>query len=101
MSNVHILTKETSKIMSLIYKAQKCRRDSKSSNIAGVRAYGEYLGVMACDINLICDAIMESKKLTCSICSKNWPFGSAKWIKLLRASNKHKLLNAGPQGLVL
>lgn len=43
MSNVHILTKETSKIMSLIYKAQKCRRDSKSSNIAGVRAYGEYL----------------------------------------------------------
>lgn len=62
MSNVHILTKETSKIMSLIYKAQKCRRDSKSSNIAGVRAYGEYLGVMACDISLICDAIMESKK---------------------------------------
>lgn len=62
MSNAHILTKETSNIMSLIYKAQKCRRDSKSSNVAGVRAYGEYLGVMACDINLICDAIMESKK---------------------------------------
>lgn len=62
MSNVHILTKETSNIMSLIYKAQKCRRDSKASNVAGVRAYGEYLGVMACDVNLICDAIMESKK---------------------------------------
>lgn len=62
MSNVHILTKETSNIMSLIYKAQKCRRDSKASNVAGVRAYGEYLGVMACDVNLVCDAIMESKK---------------------------------------
>ena len=62
MSNVHILTKETSNIMSLIYKANKCRRDSKASNVAGVRAYGEYLGVMACDVNLICDAIMESKK---------------------------------------
>ncbi|WPJ54665.1 hypothetical protein RCIP0079_00051 [Klebsiella phage RCIP0079] len=62
MSNVHILTKETSNIMSLIYKAQKCRRDSKVSNVAGARAYGEYLGVMVCDINLICDAIMESKK---------------------------------------
>lgn len=62
MSNVHILTKETSNIMSLIYKAQKRRRDSKASNVACVRAYGEYLGVMACDVNLICDAIMESKK---------------------------------------
>ena len=62
MSNVHILTKETSNIMSMIYKAQKCRRDSKASNVAGVRVYGEYLGVMACDVNLICDAIMESKK---------------------------------------
>lgn len=62
MSNVHILTKETSNIMSLIYKANKCRRDSKASNAAGVRAYGEYLGVMACDVNLTCDAIMESKK---------------------------------------
>ncbi|HBY4082468.1 hypothetical protein CPL00365_CDS0057 [Klebsiella phage SmellyBerry] len=62
MSNVHILTKETSNIMSLIYKAKKCRRDSKASNVAGVRSYGEYLGVMVCDINLICDAIMESKK---------------------------------------
>lgn len=62
MSNVHILTKETSNIMSLIYKAQKCSRDSKASNVTGVRAYGEYLGVMVCDINLICDAIMESKK---------------------------------------
>lgn len=62
MSNVHILTKETSNIMSLIYKAQKCRRDRKVSNVAGARAYGEYLGVMVFDINLICDAIMESKK---------------------------------------
>ena len=62
MNNVHIITKATSNVMSLIYKAQKCRRDSKASNIEGVRAYGEYLGVMECDINLICDAIAESKK---------------------------------------
>lgn len=62
MANVHILTKATSNIMSLIYKSQKCRRDSKASNIEGVRAYGEYLGIMECDINLICDAIKESKK---------------------------------------
>lgn len=60
--SVHILTKETSNIMTLISKAMKCRKDSKASNIEGVKAYGSYLGVMECDINLICDTIKESKK---------------------------------------
>ena len=59
---VHILTKETSNVMTLISKAMKCRKDSKASNIEGVKSYGAYLGVMECDINLICDTIQESKK---------------------------------------
>ena len=59
---VHIITKETSNVITLISKAMKCRRDSKASNIEGVKAYGAYLGVMECDINLICDTIQESKK---------------------------------------
>lgn len=59
----HITSKETSNIISLICRAQRNnRRTSKADNIEGCRQYGEYLGVLECDINLICDTIKETKK---------------------------------------
>lgn len=62
MSAFFITSKETSNVISLICRAQRYRRESKRDNIEGVKQYGEYLGVLECDINLICDAIKESKK---------------------------------------
>lgn len=62
MGAFFITSKETSNVISLICRAQRCRRESKRDNIEGVKQYGEYLGVLECDINLICDAIKESKK---------------------------------------
>ena len=62
MSAYFITSKETSNIISLICRAQRCRKESKLNNIEGVKQYGEYLGVMECDIKLICDAIKETKK---------------------------------------
>lgn len=59
----HITSKETSNIISLICRAQRNnRRTSKADNIEGCRQYGEYLGVLECDINLICDTIKETTK---------------------------------------
>lgn len=59
----YITSKETSNIISLICRAQRNnRRTSKADNIEGCRQYGEYLGVLECDINLICDTIKETKK---------------------------------------
>lgn len=58
----YITSKETSNVISLICRAQRNRRSSKADNIEGCRQYGEYLGVMECDINLICDTIKETKK---------------------------------------
>lgn len=58
----HITSKETSNIISLICRAQRNRRTSKADNIEGCRQYGEYLGVLECDINLVCDIIKETKK---------------------------------------
>lgn len=58
----YIASKETSNVISLICRAQRNRRSSKADNIEGCRQYGEYLGVMECDINLICDTIKETKK---------------------------------------
>uniref|UniRef100_A0AAU8BWL1 Uncharacterized protein n=1 Tax=Salmonella phage PMBT35 TaxID=3137287 RepID=A0AAU8BWL1_9VIRU len=58
----YITSKETSNVISLICRAQRNRRSSKTDNIEGCRQYGEYLGVMECDINLICDTIKETKK---------------------------------------
>lgn len=63
MANYFITSKETSNVISLIARAQRNnRRTSKADNIEGCRQYGEYLGVMECDIKLICDAIKETKK---------------------------------------
>lgn len=62
MANYFITSKETSNIISLIVRAQRNRKSSKADNINGTREYGKYLGVMECDINLICDAIKENKK---------------------------------------
>lgn len=59
----HITSKETSNIISLICRAQRnIRRTSKADNIEGCRQYGECLGVLECDINLVCDIIKETKK---------------------------------------
>ena len=58
----HITSKETSNVISLIYRAQRNRRASKVDNIEGCRQYGEHLGVPECDINLVCDIIKETKK---------------------------------------
>lgn len=60
--NSYTISKETSNIISLISKAIKCAKDSKANNVKGVKEYGAYLNVLACDIDLICDAIIESKK---------------------------------------
>lgn len=62
MANSWTLTKETSNVLSLIYRASKNRNSSKVDNIEGCREYGEYLGVLECDINLVCDTIKENKK---------------------------------------
>lgn len=63
MANHFITSKETSNVISLIARAQRNnRRTSKADNIEGCRQYGEYMGVMECDIKLICDAIKETKK---------------------------------------
>lgn len=59
----HITSKETSNVISLICRAQRnIRRTSKADNIEDCRQYGEYLGVLECDINLVCDIIKETKK---------------------------------------
>lgn len=58
----HITSKETSNIISLIFRAQRNRRTSKADNIEGCRQYGDRLGVLECDINLVCDIIKETKK---------------------------------------
>lgn len=62
MANSWTLTKETSNVLSLIYRASKNRNSSKADNMEGCREYGKYLGVLECDINLICDTIKENKK---------------------------------------
>ena len=59
----HTTSKETSNVISLICRAQRnIRRTSKADNIECCRQYGEYLGVLECDINLVCDIIKETKK---------------------------------------
>lgn len=58
-----ITSKETSNVISLICLAQRNNRStSKAGNIEGCRQYGKYLGVLECDINLVCDIIKETKK---------------------------------------